>query len=121
MHGTALSPPPSPPFDFDEWANLARNDAAAFELRRREVVEQFIAQAPAHQRERLRRLQWRIDAERRRYKHPLKSCLAIYDMMWDSLYGGHGLLEALLALRDLKPVDDWREAAPPDNVRPLRR
>lgn len=121
MHGTALPTPPSPPFDFDEWANLASNDAAAFELRRREAVEQFIAQAPEQQRERLRRLQWRIDAERRRYKHPLKSCLALYGMMWDSLYGGHGLLPALLALRDLKPGTGPRHEEAPDNIRPLRR
>lgn len=121
MPGTALSPPPSPPFDFDEWATLARNDASAFERRRRQAVEQVIAEAPEHQRERLRRLQWRIDAERRRYKHPLKSCLAIYDMMWESLYGGHGLLEALLALRDLEPDGRPRSAEAPHNVRPLRR
>lgn len=49
---------------------------------------------------RLRCLQWRIDAERRRYKHPLKSCMALYAMMWESMYGSGGLMEALNSLRE---------------------
>lgn len=88
------------PFDFDAWANLARDDADAFEQLRREVIEAFIAQAPEHMRARLLRLQWRVDAERRRYKHPLKSCVMVFNMMWDSLYGDHGLLQAITALND---------------------
>lgn len=91
---------PSTPFDFDAWATLAREDAAAFECRRRELLERSIAQAPEHLQDRLRRLQWRIDAERRRYKHPLKSCMALYTMMWESMYGSGGLLEALSSLRE---------------------
>lgn len=71
---------------------------AAFERRRREAVEELIATAPEHLQARLRSLQWRIDAERRRYKHPLMSCVAIYNMMWESLYGEHGLVVALEAL-----------------------
>lgn len=88
------------PFDFDVWAELARNDAEAFEQRRLEVIEASIASAPESMQPRLRRLQWRIDAERRRYKHPLKSCVMVFNMMWDSVYGEHGLLWALNALND---------------------
>lgn len=95
-----LHPDPNTAFDFDTWAALAREDAAAFERRREELLAQFIAQAPEHVQERLRRLQWRIDAERRRYKHPLKSCMALHAMMWESLYGRGGLLEALNSLRE---------------------
>lgn len=89
-----------PTFDFDSWADLAKSDAEAFEQRRRDLIEAFIADAPEHMQARLRRVQWRVDAERRRYKHPLKSCVMVFDMMWDSLYGDHGLLQALLALND---------------------
>ncbi|MGQ9686732.1 MAG: DUF3135 domain-containing protein [Thiobacillaceae bacterium] len=95
-----MQPDPSVSFDFDTWATLAKEDAAAFERRREELLQQFIAQAPQHLQERLRRLQWRIDAERRRYKHPLKSCMALHAMMWESMYGSGGLLEALNRLRD---------------------
>lgn len=95
-----MQPDPSTAFDFDAWAALAKEDAAAFERRRQEFLEQFIAQAPEHLQDRLRRLQWRIDIERRRYKHPLKSCLALHAMMWESMYGSGGLLDALNSLRD---------------------
>lgn len=95
-----MQPDPSASFDFDAWATLAREDADAFERRRQELLERFIAQAPEHLQDRLRRLQWRIDAERRRYKHPLKSCMALHAMMWESLYGSGGLLEALNSLRE---------------------
>lgn len=99
-----LQPDPCACFDFDTWAALARTDAAAFERCRRELLERCIAQAPAHLQARLRQLQWRIDAERRRYKHPLKSCLALYSMMWQSLYGHGGLLETLDAFREPWPL-----------------
>lgn len=95
-----MQPDPSAAFDFDTWATLAREDAAAFEQRRQELLEQFIAQAPEHLQDRLRRLRWRIDAERRRYKHPLKSCMALHAMMWETMYGSGGLLDALNSLRE---------------------
>ncbi len=94
----ALSP--TPHFDFDSWALLAKEDPDAFEERRRELLEQVIAQAPEHLQARLRGLQWRIDMERRRYKHPLKSCIALHVMMWEAVYGKGGLLEALHRLRE---------------------
>ncbi len=107
-------------FDFDTWAALAREDAEAFERRRQELLEQFIAQAPAHLQERLRRLQWRIDAERRRYKHPLKSCMALHAMMWESMYGSGGLLEALNSLRD--PLLGKPQSSPRSgDILPFRR
>lgn len=106
--------------DFDEWSKLAQSDAEAFERRRREVIEQLIAEAPEHMRERLVRLQWRVDAERRRYKHPLKSCVVIFNMMWDSVYGEHGLLDALNALThaDAQPAPE--QAATPARILPFR-
>lgn len=115
-----MQPDPSVSFDFDTWATLAREDAAAFERRREELLQQFIAQAPQHLQERLRRLQWRIDAERRRYKHPLKSCMALHAMMWESMYGSGGLLEALITLRE-PLLGQSQEPARSADILPFRR
>lgn len=115
-----MQPDPSVSFDFDTWATLAREDAAAFERRREELLQQFIAQAPQHLQERLRRLQWRIDAERRRYKHPLKSCMALHAMMWESMYGSGGLLEALNTLRE-PLLGQSQEPARSADILPFRR
>lgn len=115
-----MPPDPNAAFDFDTWATLASQDAAAFERRREELLAQCIAQAPEHLQDRLRRLQWRIDAERRRYKHPLKSCLALHAMMWESLYGSGGLLEALNSLRD-PLLGEPRKPARSGDILPFRR
>lgn len=107
------------PFNFDDWAELAQRDAEAFERRRQEAIEALIAEAPEHLRARLHRLQWRIDAERHRYKHPLKSCVVIFNMMWDSVYGDHGLLRALNALNDPDARLDRQAAAASARVLPF--
>lgn len=106
--------------DFDDWAKLAQTDAEAFERRRQEVIDNLIAEAPEHMRERLRRLQWRVDAERRRYKHPLKSCVVIFNMMWDSVYGEHGLLDALNALSHVDTQSSREEADSQARILPFR-
>jgi hypothetical protein len=69
-------------FEFESWLALAQADPPEFERRRRHAVERVIesARAPA----RLRGLQFRIDMERRRSRTPYKSCLRLYQMMWDS-------------------------------------
>lgn len=115
-----MQPDPSVSFDFDTWATLAREDAAAFERRREGLLQQFIAQAPQHLQERLRRLQWRIDAERRRYKHPLKSCMAVHAMMWESMYSSGGLLEALNTLRE-PLLGQSQEPSRSADILPFRR
>jgi len=72
--------------DFDFWKQLAKNDPEAFEALRREKIEQLIAQAPKPQRRRLQGLQWQIDQTRKLAGGPMASCLAISNMMWDSLH-----------------------------------
>jgi hypothetical protein len=95
-------------FDFNEWSELARNDPQAFEARYRALIEDTISRAPVEVQPRLRCLQWRVDMERRKHKSPLGACLSIYRMMWDSVYGERGLLDALNSLSrqefDLKPA-----------------
>jgi len=80
-------------FDFDTWADLAKRDPAAFEEARRLVVERLIA--ACRDQERLRRLQWRIDAERHRAKTPLKACLRLSSMMWETFADLRGALNRL--------------------------
>ncbi len=89
------------PFDFDYWCKLAKDDPQRFEAERREAIEEVIAKAPsAETQERLTKLQWRVDMERRRSKNPTHSCVQIYNMMWKRVYGKDGLLESLNALVD---------------------
>jgi len=72
--------------DFDFWKQLAQDDPEAFEALRREKVEELIQRAPERQRRRLQGLQWQIDQTRRLAGSPMASCLAISNMMWESLH-----------------------------------
>jgi hypothetical protein len=71
---------------FDEWKALAQNDPATFEAKRRQCIEALIGSAPEEKRRRLRGLQWQIDQTRSLARTPMASCIAISNMMWDSLY-----------------------------------
>lgn len=81
--------------DFEAWMDLARNSPKVFETKRMAVIEEYISSVPVQQQERLRRLQWRIDVERKRAPNPLAACIRINRMMWNSLAGEQGLLDAL--------------------------
>lgn len=69
------------PFDFDAWMNLARVSPREFEEYRLLVIEHTI-QSYGNSAQ-LRRLQFRIDAERFRARTPLKACLRLSALMWD--------------------------------------
>jgi hypothetical protein len=72
-------------FDFDEWLELSKTDPGSFENRRMESIEEFINSVPEDKQHRLRCLQWKIDRVREKMPTPLAACVAISDMMWDSL------------------------------------
>ncbi len=91
------------PQSFDEWRALAATDAARFEHMRRLAVHQLIARAPVDRQERLHCLQWRVDQTRRQARTPLAACLSLSAMMWESVLGERGLLEALHC-RPSKPL-----------------
>lgn len=80
---------------FDDWAELARTDPAAFEARRRAVIDDFLDGVPERNRQQLKCLQWRVDMERRRASTPTAACYQIYRMMWRSFAGDGGLVAAL--------------------------
>lgn len=84
-----------PEFDFEFWAKLATTDSQAFEEKRREVIEDFITRWSPDQQSRLRGLQWRIDMERKKHRHPLAACSHLFNKMWASVYGEGGLSDAL--------------------------
>jgi len=71
-------------FDFDEWSMLARSDPEAFDRKRRETLWRVVEGNENFRR--LRGLQCRIDLERRRARTPLKACLCLSDMMWNSFF-----------------------------------
>lgn len=77
--------------DFDSMTAIAKDDPAEFERLRRSCIDEFIENTPPERQERLRRLQWRIDQERRNCS-PLSACIKISKMMWDQLLGAGGLL-----------------------------
>jgi len=76
---------------FEEWSELAKEDPAAFEKMRQAAIESYLEGLPAGQQDRMRRLQWRIDQERRLARTPMMACLRISRMMWDSILGRGGL------------------------------
>jgi len=90
-----MSTDPCKHIDFDAWAALAARDPQAFEQKRAELLEAFLQHVPAERRPRLQRLQWRIDRTRELAPNPLSACVQISQMMWDSLLGDGGLLDAL--------------------------
>lgn len=82
-------------FDFNEWCALARTDSEGFARRRLSRIQVAIERAPERSRYRLKGLQFRIDAECRLARTPLKACLRLSSMMWDSFFA---LKEALVSL-----------------------
>lgn len=72
--------------DFDEMRVLAETDPASFEAKREEYIESFLTSVPAEKQTRLRGLQWQIDQTRQLARTPMASCIAISNMMWDSLH-----------------------------------
>jgi hypothetical protein len=81
--------------DFDQAAELARKDPAAFERYRLEAIEALIARAPERTQLHLRRLQWRIEQVRKRSSNATDACVKLHHMMWNSFAGKGGLNETL--------------------------
>lgn len=82
-------------FDFSEWSNLAHTDPQAFEKKRELAIESVILSMPHDKQQRIRRLQWRIDQERKLSKSPMAACIRLSNMMWDNVLGENGLLDHL--------------------------
>ncbi|MDK2777538.1 MAG: DUF3135 domain-containing protein [Pseudomonadota bacterium] len=85
---------------YEELKYLADEHPEKLESLRRRLVEETIGSAPEELRQRLRGLQFRIDAERRRASNPLSACLRLSAMMNDSL---HAMLDALTGEPAVRP------------------
>lgn len=81
-------------FDFDYLTNLAQSDPSEFERLRLNAIEDYLSTLPEERQLRLRRLQWRIDQERRSHS-PMGACIRLSKMMWDQLLGPDGLVDLL--------------------------
>jgi len=97
--------------DFDRWMRLAEEDLESFEATRVAAIEELIESFSPANRDRMRRLQWRIDQERRLAKSPMGSCLRLSKMMWRQLLGEGGLRDRLLDLAGGMSRDSQGEAA----------
>lgn len=73
-------------FDFDYWRKLAASDPAGFECLRRQMIEAYLDQLNEDNANALRQLQWRIDGMRRRSAHPMRTCVSLSDLMWNSVH-----------------------------------
>ncbi len=71
-------------FNFDEWANLAKNFPEEFEKKRKEVLEQEIMKAPIKHRDSLRILQMECDAYHNNMT-PLAALTEIGKMMYNKV------------------------------------
>lgn len=80
---------------FDAWRALAETDPGRFEAQRREFIRAFLESVPPERRDRLERLQWRIDRERERADNPMGACVRLSRMMWNSFAGSDGLCAVL--------------------------
>ena len=85
--------------DWERWVELAREDPEEFERERAAAIENLIMSQPVRSRHRYRQLQWKIDAIRQTSPNSLYSCIRIYDMLMDSVYGPNGLVEAISLLK----------------------
>ena len=95
-------------FDFNEWCALASTDPDAYARRRLARIQVAIESAPEKSRDRLKGLQFRIDAECRLARTPLKACLRLSSMMWDSFFD---LKESLASFSEHTPPHDLQVTA----------
>ena len=104
-----MSGNPPDRFDFDTWMQLFEENPEAFEAKRLAEIDQFMAGLNDESRERMGKLQWRIDKERERSSSPMESCLRVHNMMWDSVYGERGLLYGLELLIETCETQEVRQ------------
>ena len=116
-----MNEPSDSGFDFEAWAKLAKEDPEEFERRRVEEIRKVIDARP-DLRHRLEGLQFRIDAERKLARTPLKACLRMSTMMWDSFYDLKGQLDGLAAgVRGTAPLVTIAISSRSADVIPLRK
>lgn len=69
----------------DQLFELAKNNPEELERYRQREIEALISNAPAHMQRRLRGLQFQVDCKRRLHPTPMGACVAISQMMLQSM------------------------------------
>ena len=109
--------------DFDFWSGMAHKAPYSFEAMRVAAINEFIDSVPMEKREHLRRLQWRIDQERRLARTPMAACQRISRMMLHSALGENGMLDhiqELCGLMENRPVARPKPIRKSGQVLPFR-
>ena len=99
-------------FDFDKWKTLHETDPQKFEATRRLYMEKLIAATSERNKRRMRGLVFQVDAIRESSNNPIKSCVDITRMMWDSFYQLHHLLNEF----DIQINYPFKEIEPPQRT-----
>ncbi|GMR16375.1 MAG: hypothetical protein BMS9Abin31_0707 [Gammaproteobacteria bacterium] len=90
MSGNSISD-----IDFEHWATLASTDPQKFEQLRQDKISAIIDRTTGRRQQRLRGLQWQIDAIRDQHKDSaMAACLAISELMWETFEHLAELLQA---------------------------
>ena len=105
---------------FDEWRELSQKDPKAFEDLRDKTINEFIDGIAVERQHRLRCLQWKIDKVRETNATPLAACVAISDMMWDSLERLHKIYYEYEDITSLKEGKRMLTPLPKAAVIPFR-
>jgi len=81
--------------DFEHWVTLASTDPQKFEQLRQDKISAIIERTTGQRRQRLRGLQWQIDAIRNQHKDSAAAaCIAISELMWETFEHLAALLQA---------------------------
>ena len=105
-------------FEFDLWSQLARQEPEKFEAMRQQMIDELIAQAPLHLKQRMTGLQWQVDQIRKQANNPMAACLQISQKMWANVLGDNGLLKVL---QEPKEILKTLENAPTAKVLTFER
>jgi hypothetical protein len=95
-------------FDFDQWAQLAKQDKVGFEENRDAILEQLIESWASNDDDlrRLNGLQFQINMIRQKHKSPMGACVAISEIRMGKLYELMTLDIAEISLNAEKKTDN---------------
>ncbi|MEJ2620335.1 MAG: DUF3135 domain-containing protein [Candidatus Thiodiazotropha sp.] len=96
--------------DFDHLLKLAERDPVKFEAVRQKTIDTYIATLPDERQLHMRRLQWRLDQERRN-RSPLSACMRISGLMWENMVGPGGMLSYLRGIDSSAEIGQKRGAS----------
>ena len=102
--------------NFDELLTLAQTDPEALEALRQEHINRLIDNAPEQYQQRLKGLQFQIDAHRKIHSDsPLGSCMKISQMMHESFAELRGWLNQVSGVND--PLRELADVSTPNDTK----